>query len=88
MLRPEYAVPGNIHHAVAHRSPYKNTYGCHNQYSLERRGTRTYRRVQEIYSIVADSHRQVENRQQEQKNHYTEEQYFHCFLKLLYFTAK
>ena len=84
MLRSEYTMPGNIHHPVAHRRPDKYSDRGDYQHSLERCRPRTYRGVQEIDSIVAYPHRQVEHRQQEQKNHYTEEQYFHCFLKLLF----
>ena len=68
MFRPENAMTGNIHHAVAHGSAYKYADRGDDKYSLERSGLGTYGRIEEIYRVIAYSNRKIEYCQQEKEN--------------------
>ena len=80
MLGTEDSVPGNIHHAVAHGSPDENADRRHDQHSLERCRPRPDGGIKKIDRVIAHTHRQVEDRQQKQKNNDAKKQYIHSFL--------
>ena len=65
MFRSENAVPGNLHHAVAHGCADEHTDRGDYQHALESGCSRTDCGVQEVDRIIADSDREVEYGQQE-----------------------
>ncbi len=68
MLRPENAVAGDIHHAVAHRRSRKHTHGGYEDHRAEARRLRANCRRKKIDSIIAHTHRQVKHRQDEEED--------------------
>ena len=68
MLRPEYAVAGYLHHAVAHGRADKHAYRGNDEYALERGGFGADGGIEEVDGIVAHAHREVKQRQQKQED--------------------
>ena len=77
MLRPEDAVAGDIHHAVAHRRADEDADGGHDEYRLEGGRFGADGRVEEIDRVIAHSDRQIEDRQQEEEHNDTQEKNVH-----------
>lgn len=60
-------MPGDIHHTVAHDGAAQDTHRSYTHDPLERSGPGADGRPQEIHGIVADTHHQIENRQQKEE---------------------
>ena len=67
LFGPENPVPGDIHHTVAHDGAAQDTHRSYTHDPLERSGPGADGRPQEIHGIVADTHHQIENRQQKEE---------------------
>ena len=80
MLRPEYAVAGYIHHAVAHNGANKHSYRSYDHDALERRRARTDGRCHEVDRVVADTHHEVKHSENKQKNYDTQKDIVHTGL--------
>ena len=68
---------GYVHHAVAHRRSDEYAYGGDDDDVLEGCRPRAYGRRQEVDGVVAHSDREVEHREQKQKDDNAEKQYVH-----------
>ena len=68
MLRLVDAMPGDVHHAVGQGSADKDADARYKQYGFERCCFGSDSRLKKVYCIIADTHDEVENREDEQED--------------------
>ena len=79
------AVTRHIHHAGTHHCTDNHAHRGNNHHRFELCHLGTDGRIEEVYRIIAHSHKQVEHCQNEQERHYQQINNLHILCLLLFF---